>query len=78
MVLAGRVNKFLGGGGWESNPPLAVKRAAGFEDRGSHQTPFTSRCSAKPDHGALIAAARREALHVEQLHQRHHVLACRS
>lgn len=31
-----------GGGGWESNPLPTVKQATGFEDQGSHQTPFTS------------------------------------
>jgi len=32
----------IGGGEWELNPPAAVKRLNGFEDRGSHRAPVTS------------------------------------
>ena len=31
-----------GGGEWELNPPAAVMRRNGFEDRGSHRAPVTS------------------------------------
>jgi hypothetical protein len=55
-------------------PTARGRRAAGFEDQGSHQTSFTSLWSDPPQ----VADAQRTTRCVEMFHQRYHVFSSRA